>query len=181
MFLGSLTLGALQRAASPRCSAFRELEAFSKIAYPEAWPFTPDYLARQDEESDAVFYDEPRFVTHIDDGAIGALRDYYAQEISPKSDVLDICSSWISHLPPDKPLGRVVGVGMNARELEANERLTEFVQEKKKKKQNPTLTPTLTLALALALALASPNPSPSPNPHPHPNPNQAPGFSHSPT
>ena len=77
MLLAALALGALQRAASPRCAAapFRELEAFSKIAYPEAWPFTPDYLARQDEESDAVFYDEPRFVTHIDDGAIGALMD----------------------------------------------------------------------------------------------------------
>ena len=118
------------RAASARCAAaapFRELEAFSKIAYPEAWPFTPDYLARQDEESDAVFYDEPRFVTHIDDGAIGALRDYYAQEISPKSDVLDICSSWISHLPDGLELGRVAGLGMNMAELDRNERLTERV------------------------------------------------------
>ena len=129
MFVGTLTLGALLRAASPRCAAapFRELEAFSKIAYPEAWPFTPDYLARQDEESDAVFYDEPRFVTHIDDGAIGALRDYYAQEISPGADVLDICSSWISHLPDGLELGRVAGLGMNEAELERNERLTERV------------------------------------------------------
>ena len=127
---GALLRGARRgttRAASARCSAFRELEAFGKIAYPEEWPFTPDYLSRQDEESDAVFYDEPRFVTHIDDGAIGALRDYYAQEISPKSDVLDICSSWISHLPDGLELGRVAGLGMNEAELERNERLTERV------------------------------------------------------
>ena len=116
-------LGHRALAAAP----FRELQAFSKIAYPEEWPFTPDYLSRQDEESDAVFYDEPRFVTHIDDGAIGALRDYYAQEISPKSDVLDICSSWISHLPDGLELGRVAGLGMNEAELERNERLTERV------------------------------------------------------
>ena len=44
-------------------------------------------------------------MTHIDDGAIGALRDFYAQEISPNSDVLDICSSWISHLPDGLELG----------------------------------------------------------------------------
>ena len=80
-----------------------------------------------DESSDGDFYAQPRFCTHIDDGAIGALRDYYAQEISPKSDVLDICSSWISHLPDGLELGRVAGLGMNEAELERNVRLTERV------------------------------------------------------
>ena len=37
---------------------------------------------------------------------------------SPGADVLDICSSWISHLPEDKKYGRVEGVGMNIFELE---------------------------------------------------------------
>jgi len=43
------------------------------------------------------------------------------------ADVCDLCSSWISHLPPDLQLGRVVGLGMNEEELSRNERLTEYV------------------------------------------------------
>ena len=77
--------------------------------------------------SQIQFYSSPRFVTHIDDGAIAALSAYYNRELEEGSDLLDICSSWISHLP-NKAFGKVVGVGMNARELEDNDRLTEFVQ-----------------------------------------------------
>ena len=81
-----------------------------------------------DQSADILFYSAPRFVTHIDDTAIAAVTSYYRSVLSEDDDVLDICSSWVSHLPAELPLGRVVGVGMNARELEANERLTEFVQ-----------------------------------------------------
>jgi len=34
-------------------------------------------------------------VYHIDGGAVAALTHYYAQTIKPKSDILDICSSWV--------------------------------------------------------------------------------------
>jgi SAM-dependent methyltransferase len=84
-------------------------------------------MARLDETSDFNFYSAPRYVTHIDDGAIAALKQYYDETLLAGSDVLDLCSSWISHLPPEKKLGRVIGLGMNARELEANEQLTEWV------------------------------------------------------
>jgi len=80
-----------------------------------------------DESADTYFYSSPRFVTHIDDGAIGALTAYYDESLAEGDEILDLCSSWISHLP-EKQLGRVVGLGMNARELEANERLSEWVQ-----------------------------------------------------
>ncbi|HUP26928.1 MAG TPA: methyltransferase domain-containing protein, partial [Chloroflexia bacterium] len=43
----------------------------------------------------------------------------------PGGDILDLMSSWVSHLPPDVSYGRVVGLGMNMEELEANPRLTE--------------------------------------------------------
>ena len=86
-----------------------------------------------DESPDFNFYSQPRFVTHIDAGAIAAITQYYRETLEPNSDVLDICSSWISHLPPEVPLGRVVGVGMNARELEANDRLTEWVQVRRRR------------------------------------------------
>ena len=41
--------------------------------------------------------------------------------------MLDLCSSWISHLPDDLKLGRVAGLGMNEEELKRNGRLTEYV------------------------------------------------------
>jgi SAM-dependent methyltransferase len=36
-------------------------------------------------------------------------------------------SSWVSHLPPDVEYARVIGVGLNGRELAANPRLEAFV------------------------------------------------------
>jgi SAM-dependent methyltransferase len=87
-------------------------------------------FAREDEGDDALFYAPPRLVTHIDDPAIAALTAFYGRVIASGSDVLDLMSSWVSHLPPDLPLGEVVGHGMNAQELAANPRLTRwFVQD----------------------------------------------------
>lgn len=88
-------------------------------------PFEPKHFAREDAEDDARFYDFPRLVTHIDDAAIAALTEHYRQTIPPNADVLDLMSSWVSHLPGDLSLGRVAGLGMNAEELAANPRLTE--------------------------------------------------------
>jgi hypothetical protein len=47
-----------------------------KPDWPETPPFRPDDFQRYDESSDAFFYESPRFVTHIDDGAIAALTKY---------------------------------------------------------------------------------------------------------
>ena len=95
------------------------------------WPYTTADLNRLDNSVDSSFYAEPRFVTHIDDRAIELLTDYYRAEfasIKKKEplDVLDLCSSWISHLPTDVKYGTVAGVGMNEKELEANKQLTEY-------------------------------------------------------
>ncbi|KAL1523130.1 hypothetical protein AB1Y20_018086 [Prymnesium parvum] len=103
-------------------------KAFAPSDFPASWPYTLDDFSRLDESADIQFYSSPRFVTHIDDGAIAALTAYYKRELPEGSDLLDMCSSWISHLPDDVTYGKAVGVGMNARELEANPRLTEFVQ-----------------------------------------------------
>jgi len=88
-------------------------------------PFKPEHFAREDDEDDARFYDFPRMVTHIDDAAIAALSEHYRKTIPENADVLDLMSSWVSHLPDGLPLRRVVGLGMNAEELGANPRLTE--------------------------------------------------------
>ncbi len=88
-------------------------------------PFPPGFFARVDESDDALFYGPPRLVTHIDDATIAALTAYYREVLGPGADVLDLMSSWVSHLPANVPLGRVAGLGMNAAELAANARLTE--------------------------------------------------------
>ncbi|MDE0660835.1 MAG: methyltransferase domain-containing protein [Gammaproteobacteria bacterium] len=88
-------------------------------------PAFPDrFFEREDEAADAVFYREPRFVAHIDDDTIAALTGYYGEFLPPGSRVLDLMSSWISHLP-DVDYARVAGLGMNERELAANPRLTD--------------------------------------------------------
>ncbi|HVG48381.1 MAG TPA: methyltransferase domain-containing protein [Rubellimicrobium sp.] len=85
---------------------------------------------KEDPSDDALFYRPARLVTHIDEAAIGALTARYAELIAPGSTVLDLMSSWVSHLPPDLALGEVIGHGMNASELAANPRLSRwFVQD----------------------------------------------------
>ena len=82
-----------------------------------------------DPGSDATFYDEPRFVTHADDGFCRRLTEVYDSVLADGDRVLDAMSSWVSHLPPHE-YARVVGHGLNAAELDANDALDEwFVQD----------------------------------------------------
>jgi methyltransferase family protein len=82
-----------------------------------------------DEEEDEAFYEPPRLVCHIDDGAIAALTEFYRAVLPAGGVLLDLMSSWVSHLPPDIEYAQVVGHGMNATELAANPRLSRwFIQ-----------------------------------------------------
>jgi hypothetical protein len=90
--------------------------------------FPPGFFRRVDETNDASFYAVDRFVTHIDDVAIGVVGELYDELglSGPGSgDVLDLCSSWTSHFA-SKP-ERLVVTGMNAHELAANEMADEWV------------------------------------------------------
>jgi SAM-dependent methyltransferase len=109
------------RLAEPKLLATFEADDFAA-----SWPYIADDFRRIDESMDYEFYMQPRFVTHIDDGAIASLTEYYRRTLPAGGAVLDICSSWISHLPKDVQYGEVCGVGMNLRELEANKALTSF-------------------------------------------------------
>ncbi len=85
---------------------------------------------KEDLTPDAEFYDFPRFVTHIDDGAIAAVTRVYRDALPADGVILDLMSSWVSHLPDDVAYASVVGHGMNAEELAANPRLSRwFVQD----------------------------------------------------
>ena len=81
------------------------------------WPV--GFFDRQDRGDDADFYGPPRLVTHIDDGAIAAVTELYDELGVPDGRVLDLMSSWVSHLSR-KPSGGLVALGMNAVELQAN-------------------------------------------------------------
>jgi len=81
-----------------------------------------------DTRPDDTFYDQPRFVTHADDGFLRALTGLYDTYLDAGDDVFDAMGSWVSHYP-DTDLGRVVGHGLNAAELEENDRYDEWFRQ----------------------------------------------------
>ena len=87
----------------------------------------PPAFARQDESPDDRFYAQPRFVEHIDDVAIADVVRIHRERLPAGGEILDLMSSWVSHLPPDVTYRRVTGLGMNAAELAANPRLDAAV------------------------------------------------------
>ena len=89
--------------------------------------FPQEAFRRQDESPDEEFYRTPRLVTHIDDRAIVAVAQLYRGHFPEGGEILDLMSSWVSHLPPEVEYGRVVGLGMNETELRNNPRLDEYV------------------------------------------------------
>jgi SAM-dependent methyltransferase len=86
----------------------------------------PAYFDRQDEADDVHFYSTPRFVVHIDAETIAALTQVYRELLPQRGAILDLMSSWVSHLPEDQEFARVAGLGMNALELAKNPRLTDY-------------------------------------------------------
>ncbi|CAL5016326.1 unnamed protein product [Urochloa decumbens] len=86
----------------------------------------PEGRAKLDPRPDRDFYAFPRLVTHVDDAFIASLTDLYRERLRPGWDVLDLMSSWVSHLPPEVTFRRVVGHGLNAQELARNPRLDTF-------------------------------------------------------
>jgi SAM-dependent methyltransferase len=82
---------------------------------------------RADETPDEEFYRTPRLVTHIDDGAIAAVTQLYRELFPAGGELLDLMSSWVSHLPPEVAYRRVIGLGMNEVELRLNEKLDSYI------------------------------------------------------
>jgi SAM-dependent methyltransferase len=86
-------------------------------------------FTKLDAEEDELFYEPPRLVCHIDDAAIAALTGFYRAVLPAGGVLLDLMSSWVSHLPSEIVYAEVIGHGMNATELAANPRLDRwFVQ-----------------------------------------------------
>ena len=89
--------------------------------------FRPEYFRREDEGDDGLFYDEPRLVVHIDEHAIAALGEYFARVLPQTGVILDLMSSWRSHLPDALPVRKLVGLGLNSTEMAENPQLGESV------------------------------------------------------
>ncbi|KAK4434145.1 hypothetical protein Salat_0577200 [Sesamum alatum] len=106
-------------------------KVLDNVEWPEQFPFKDEDFQRFDESPDTLFYDSPRFVTHIDDPAIAALTKYYSEVLPPSNTpgvaLLDMCSSWVSHYPKGYKQSRIAGMGLNEAELKQNPVLTEYV------------------------------------------------------
>ena len=76
-----------------------------------------------DDSDDALFYSDPRFVQHLDAAFRQRLTKLYRERIPSCAVVLDLMSSWVSHLPDDQRYEQVIGHGLNEQELQANPRL----------------------------------------------------------
>jgi hypothetical protein len=107
--------------------------------WPDEPPFTKKDFFRADEGDDENFYTLPRLVYHIDEPAVAALTQYYRSNIAAGSNILDICSSWVSHYPLEfkEKMKRISGTGMNPLELMANDQFTDY--EARNLNVNPAL------------------------------------------
>ena len=79
-----------------------------------------------DESNDEEFYSEPKFVYHLDSNFRQYLSQVYKDEIDEYSTVLDLMSSWDSYLPKENNYQKVIGHGLNKKELERNNILDSF-------------------------------------------------------
>ncbi|NTW21633.1 MAG: methyltransferase domain-containing protein [Nostocales cyanobacterium W4_Combined_metabat2_030] len=86
----------------------------------------PLQRTKLDDSDDTLFYAFPRFVTHVDETFIDQLTNLYRQRLKPNSKILDMMSSWVSHLPEEIEFSHVEGHGMNEEELARNPRLNHY-------------------------------------------------------
>ncbi len=97
----------------------------------------PEQRSKLDDSNDLSFYDSPRLVTHVDRGFIDRLTNLFREKLQPDTRILDLMSSWVSHLPHEMEFAHVEGHGMNEEELAKNSQLDHyFVQNLN---QNPKL------------------------------------------
>jgi SAM-dependent methyltransferase len=64
--------------------------------------------------------------TAIDEAAMAAITELHREIFPAGGAILDLMSGWVSHLPPEVPYGRVVGIGAHACVLAENPFLDEW-------------------------------------------------------
>ncbi|MEJ2040736.1 MAG: methyltransferase domain-containing protein [Desulfosarcinaceae bacterium] len=88
--------------------------------------FSGHPFERDDVEPDALFYENPRLVQHLDDTALDVVREVHGRFLRNGMHALDLMSSWQTHLPEGLMLERLAAIGLNAVELSKNEALTDW-------------------------------------------------------
>jgi len=89
--------------------------------------FSDDPFQRNDDVIDSEFYSQPRYINHLDEAAQAQLKAVYHDLIPAHSVVLDLMSSINSHIEQGHDLAKVIGLGLNKKELEANPILDERI------------------------------------------------------
>jgi SAM-dependent methyltransferase len=82
---------------------------------------------RINEAPDEDCVQPPPFAAPVDAAAIECVTGLYRRYFPPGGAILDLMSSWVSHLPPEAEYCRVVGVGLNEQELAENPFLDEWL------------------------------------------------------
>lgn len=104
-----------------------------------------------DASDDGLFYAEPRLVQHVDGAFRERLTRLYRERIPARAVVLDLMSSWVSHLPDDVIYERVIGHGLNGKELATNKRLdSHWLQNLNLDQQIPLKTASVDAVLIVA-------------------------------
>lgn len=135
--------------------SINEIEtSIPKTWSPEDNPFREDVFdsrasfGRLNSSPDSIFYTDPRFVEHVDSNAVDLITRYLSSggDVLKKKDaVLDLCTSWTSHIEPstvqELQLTRVAGLGMNEEEMRGNKILTDYAVVDLNSKPKPADNP----------------------------------------
>ncbi len=89
-----------------------------------------------DIADDQIFYKQPRYVHHLSDSFRTRLTRLYSEYLNDNHVILDLMSSWVSHLPSNIKYKKVIGHGMNEAELCSNDKLDRFWVQNLNKTQN---------------------------------------------
>src|ERR1700736_1007442 len=87
---------------------------------------TPTALALLDQQLHAAPGGEGMGFAQIDAAALAAITDLYREVMPAGGAILDVMSSWVSHLPPEIHYRRIVGLGVDACVLAENPFLDEW-------------------------------------------------------
>jgi len=106
----------------------RASNCLENVEWPKQWPYSESDLTPEDSSRDEFFYILPKLGHHAAEDARARLTEYYDFVLPPQGtgSVLDLCSSWTSHYPPDWRGKRMVAIGLNPLELALNPSKTEF-------------------------------------------------------
>tara|TARA_Y100001968_G_C19263749_1_gene670571 strand:+ start:116 stop:766 length:651 start_codon:yes stop_codon:yes gene_type:complete len=110
-----------------------------------------DDRKKVDASDDELFYNKPRYVNHLSSSFRTRLTKIYKEYICNHYVVLDLMSSWVSHLPHNIKYKKVIGHGLNEAELRSNKRLDSYwLQNLNKKQSMPMEDSSVDIALIVA-------------------------------